>query len=429
MIGAKILLSMIESQIEDRSNNRQQTRQTIAKSWTGDQTIIAGIISIPIKRFVTVKEFDKDLNRNIIKDVWQEDKLFVIADKLEIQSNLTHQILKKGIYQVPVYSSNMTLSGNFHLNQLEEVKNNPKVKILGTAVLNFGISDPRGILSNPQVSVANRPQSVSPSSQLEFFSSGFHSSLKLTEIGNEFSFETKLQLKGMSKISFITAGKQNEVWVKSDWPHPRFFGAFLPVHREISTTGYIAQWKTGIFSTDIENVLKQCFQDKCANIFASSFGVDQIEAVDIYLKSLRSVKYGILVVIITFTLLVLYEVLQKQIRIHPISYSLTAMALAMFFLLLIAFSEHISFASSYWLSAIACSSLLGYYLGNISRSIKQGILFFTLLNGFYVILFFIIRSEDHALLSGTLLLFSLLALVMGITKHVDWYRLGEKDNG
>jgi len=426
MIGAKILLSMIESQIEDRSKNRQHARALIAKSWTGDQTIIAGILSIPIERLVSTQVFDVHLNRNTEKKVWQKENFFIVAEQLTINSKLTHQLLSKGIYRVPVYSSVITLDGKFHLDSIQALRNDENVNILGSAILNFGISDPRGILSNPQIFVANVSQAVSPSSQLAFFSTGFHSPLKLTELDNEFSFETKLQLKGMSKIKFIAAGKQNEVWVKSDWPHPNFFGAFLPVHREISDQGYIAQWKTGTFSTDIENILKQCQQDHCANLFESSFGVDQIEAVDIYLKSLRSIKYGILVVIITFTILVLYEVLQKKIRIHPISYSLTAMALAMFFLLLIAFSEHLNFAIAYWISAIACSCLLGYYLGHLAGSKKQGALFFGVLNTFYLILFFIIRSEDHALLSGALLLFSLLALVMSITKRVDWYQLGDK---
>ncbi|MDQ7051237.1 MAG: inner membrane CreD family protein [Enterobacterales bacterium] len=181
--------------------------------------------------------------------------------------------------------------------------------------------------------------------------------------------------------------------------------------------------KQVFFSTDIENLIKDCFNDKCSTFFSTAFGVDQIEAVDIYLKGLRSVKYGILIVIITFTLLVLYEILQKTIRIHPISYSLTAMALAIFFLLLIAFSEHLYFASAYWISAFACSSLLGYYLGHIAGSKKQGVVIFSLLNAFYLILFLIIRSEDHALLSGSLLLFGLLTLVMSVTKQVDWYQL------
>jgi len=52
---------------------------------------------------------------------------------------------------------------------------------------------------------------------------------------------------------------------------------------------------------------------------------------------------------------------------------------------------------------------------------------FGLLNAFYLILFFIIRSEDHALLSGSILLFVLLTLVIVVTRKVDWYQFGSND--
>ncbi|MDQ7051238.1 MAG: inner membrane CreD family protein [Enterobacterales bacterium] len=164
-----------------------------------------------------------------------------------MKTKLSHQILRKSIYQVPVYSSKISIEGRFNLAPLELLKSDQNIRLLGQAILNFGVSDPRGILASPTIFAADRYQQVAPSSQLSFFSSGFHSTLKLDKIDNEFLFKTQLQLKGMSKMSFIAAAIENEVWLNSDWPHPRFFGAFLPLHREISDQGYSAQWKTGIF--------------------------------------------------------------------------------------------------------------------------------------------------------------------------------------
>ena len=122
----------------------------------------------------------------------------------------------------------------------------------------------------------------------------------------------------------------------------------------------------------------------------------------------------------------LYEILKSGVRIHPISYLLTGMALAIFFLLLVALSEHISFASSYWISSISCAGLIGYYVKYISDSAKHGASLFGLLISFYLILFFIIRSEDHALLSGSILLFVLLTTVIVVTKNIDWYKMGSR---
>jgi inner membrane protein len=39
-------------------------------------------------------------------------------------------------------------------------------------------------------------------------------------------------------------------------------------------------------------------------------------------------------------------------------------------------------------------------------------------------LFGLLRSEDNALMMGSLLLFAVLSIVMIATRKVDWYRLG-----
>lgn len=427
IITAQILLSMIESQIEDRSNNRFFARSAIKKSWTGDQTILATVLTIPYEKAQKVRVFDKELNRYIQKTNWIKENFFILPITLDISSKLKHQVLSKGIYQVPVYTAELNMQGMIEQQKLNKFLKNPNVRLSEAGYLSFGISDPRGVNSSPEIIIDKTKVEVFPGSKLDFYSSGFHAKIPLKNHQSNIYFEVNLQVKGMGRIAFITTARENKVEQNSDWPHPSFDGAFLPVSRKISKTGYTAVWKTGIFSTNIENTIEQCFVSQCDNINASSYGVNHIQAVDIYLKSLRSVKYGLLVVIITFTIFVLYEVLNKKVKIHPISYGLTGMALAIFFLLLIALSEHISFFASYWISSIACSGLVGYYVRHVSDSKSHGGLMFALLNGFYLVLFFIIRSEDHALLSGSILLFVLLTVVMVITRKVDWYQMGRGD--
>lgn len=417
---------MIESQINDRSNNRFHARQSIEKSWTGDQTILASILTVPYKKQVTTRVFDKELNKYIEKAKWVEESIFLLPKDLSLSAKLNHQTLSKGIYQVPVYSSELYIDGIFDLKKIETLAQNPQIKIMENAYLSFGISDSRGISGSPSLWINQQDNQVFSGSKLDFFSSGFHGKVVIKNRHDAFDFKVKAQVKGMGRMSFIATGIENKISINSDWLHPSFGGAFLPINRKIDDAGYSALWKTGIFSTNIESTIEQCFQGQCANLYDSSFGVNHIQAVDVYLKSLRSVKYGLLVVIITFTIFVLYEVLNKSIRIHPISYLLTGMALAIFFLLLVALSEHINFALSYWISSIACSGLIAYYVRYLSHSIKHGGSIFVLLNSFYLILFFIIRSEDHALLSGSILLFVLLATVIAVTKRVDWYRMGER---
>jgi len=426
-IAAQILLSMIEGQIEDRSNNRHHAREAIKKSWTGDQTLLASVLTIPFERAKEIRIFDKELNRYVAKVNWIKDETFILPKLINIDASLKHQVLSKGIYQVPVYTSTIKLVALFVRDRLIEMAKDPKIRLSKTAFLSFGVRDTRGITGSPSIRFDKKELTVLPGTQLDFFLSGFHSEVSIKNMKEPLAFDVDMQVKGMGRIAFIATARENSVTIQSEWPHPSFDGAFLPISRKISDQGYTASWKTGIFSTDIENTIEQCFDDHCDDIYASSFGVNHIQAVDIYLKSLRSIKYGILVLIITFTIFILYEVLNKRIRIHPVSYSLTGMALSIFFLLLIALSEHINFESAYWISSFSCSGLIAYYVSQLSHSKRHGGIMFGLLNGFYLILFFIIRSEDHALLSGSLLLFILLAVVMVVTRKVDWYQLASKN--
>jgi len=424
IIAAQILLSMIEGQIEERSSNRYYARNAVESSWTGNQTILATVLVIPYEQSEKVRVFDKELKRYFEKINWIQNHAYILPKKIDINSKLKHQVLKKGIYDVPVYSADISMMGTFEFKKLKKLADDPTVKLSKVAYLSFGISDARGLTQTPSILFDKKPMEVLSGSNLSFFSHGFHSKFPISKDQKDFSFQVDMQINGMGRIAFIATAEENKVSIDSDWPHPSFDGAFLPATREISENGYKATWKNGMFSTDIENTMKQCFLEQCGDIYNSSFGVNHIEAVDVYLKSLRSVKYGLLVVIITFTIFILYEVLNKGVRIHPVSYSLTGMALAIFFLLLIALSEHISFSASYWISSIACSGLIGYYVSHLSRSRQHGGAIFGMLNGFYLVLFFIIRSEDHALLSGSILLFVLLAVVMFITRKIDWYQMG-----
>jgi inner membrane protein len=78
----------------------------------------------------------------------------------------------------------------------------------------------------------------------------------------------------------------------------------------------------------------------------SAYAVKFINAVDTYTMSDRTIKYGLLFLMITFGAFFLFEVL-KKLRIHPMQYTLVAAALGVFYLLLLSFSEHIDFAIAY----------------------------------------------------------------------------------
>jgi len=108
----------------------------------------------------------------------------------------------------------------------------------------------------------------------------------------------------------------------------------------------------------------------------------------------------------------------------PAQYALVGLALATFFLLLLALSEHIAFWIAYLIAAMACILLLAYYLSGVLAGLRRGLSFATMLTALYSALYGLLVSEDNALLLGSLLVFAVIATAMVFTRKVDWYRVG-----
>lgn len=148
-----------------------------------------------------------------------------------------------------------------------------------------------------------------------------------------------------------------------------------------------------------------------------------VDPVDQYLKTERAIKYALLFIGLTFAVFFLFEVL-KRLAVHPVQYALVGLSLALFYLLLLSLSEHLSFALAYGISASACVLLIGFYVSYVLRSAVRGGVFAGLLALLYGMLFGLLGAEDYALLMGSVLVFGVLAGVMVLTRKLDWYGVG-----
>jgi inner membrane protein len=115
--------------------------------------------------------------------------------------------------------------------------------------------------------------------------------------------------------------------------------------------------------------------------------------------------------------------LLRRLRIHPVQYTLVGLALAMFFLLLTALSEHLGFAAAYVAATAGCVGLITAYLIRVLENTALGLTFGGALAALYAILYGLLKAEDYSLLGGSLLLFALLASVMIATRRINWYAL------
>jgi len=154
------------------------------------------------------------------------------------------------------------------------------------------------------------------------------------------------------------------------------------------------------------------------------FGVDLLTVVDGYRHVERSIKYGILFLALVFTAFFLFEMLAR-IRVHPFQYTLVGAALCLFYLALLSLSEIISFGFAYLVGAAAASLLIVGYSAQVLRSFRRALLIGGELAAIYSCLYIILRLQDYALLFGTAGLFLALAIVMFVTRQVDWYARDE----
>ena len=212
--------------------------------------------------------------------------------------------------------------------------------------------------------------------------------------------------------------------MRSDWPHPSFQGGFLPDAPEIGESGFAAGWTISRFAGAGSDALRACLarQEHCAAL-GQSFGFRLVEPVDRYLMTDRALKYALLFLGLVFGAVFFIEI-SSVLRVHPMQYTMVGLALAIFYLLLLALAEHIGFAPAYLIAATACCALVVAYLAPALQTRTRQATLAGLLVLLYALLYGILRSEDLALLLGSIVLFALLAAVMLATRRLDWSKVG-----
>lgn len=427
--GLLIFLQMIEHKVGERENFRYQAKSAIAQGWSSSQTVVSPILRLTFSKEYDQEVFDKNLEKYVVKRKTKSWHELFVPDSLTLNGQVKIQERYKGIYQVPVYEAAMNIEGQF-IKMPEIDKRIVSGERLLKAELVSSLSDMRGITSTPKLQLNGKTivMHAAKESYLmgNYISADISSSFKKMSQSGAF-FSMQFDVRGMDNISFVPAGKQVQASLVSEWPHPYFEGRYLPESREIGTQGFNAKWSMSEFATSIQKSLQNCQASNrdCASVLkANSFGVGLHNPIDVYQKTDRSLKYGFLFILLTFLVFCLFEVIKKT-QIHAVQYALVGAALAIFFLLLISLSEHISFAMSYLIAVFACVALIWFYLVYVFKNIKNASFLALGISVLYAMLYVILKSEDFALLMGSGLTFLCLATLMVVTRKIDWYGLNK----
>jgi len=147
-----------------------------------------------------------------------------------------------------------------------------------------------------------------------------------------------------------------------------------------------------------------------------------------YTQIYRACNYGFLFILMSLVIVYIFEIVSKKVA-HYVQYIVVGFSLVMFYLLLLSLSEHLGFEMAYLLASLAIVIPNSLYVASMTDNKKFGIGMFIFLSGIYAILFSILRMEQYALLTGTLLILAVLYVVMYLTKKADiFFKLEEENN-
>jgi len=420
-------LSRVESLVSERQTLQSQAYAVIAAGFGGSQILGAPILTVDTQdRTVQVNPTTKNTT-----ETWSEGTpLHLLPDDVQITNQVSVEVRSKGIYSVPVYISKVIMTGVFKPEAIASLlRSNADVQVLPTrAVFQLPLSGVKYLRALTRFEVDGQSLRAGSGEVAGFSALSIPMDLKSRGELKPLAFRLELEIAGSESLHFLPLGAHTTVTASVAWPHPDFDGAFLPVARDIKPEGYSAKWEVLELNRAYPQVWRGVTVTESA-LMETAFGVRLFQPSNIYTQNYRAVRYGILFVAITFACFFAWEHLVRGLRLHPMQYLLVGLALATFYLLLLALSEHIGFALSYGVAAAALIALITTYIAGATNNRLAAFGIGAALAITYGILYVILLSEDYALLFGSLLLFVILAALMVATRRLDWSKIGRENAG
>ncbi|HGF5717747.1 TPA: cell envelope integrity protein CreD [Klebsiella pneumoniae] len=417
LIGCIVLLSlplmMVRELINERADYRSEVVDAIEQSTSGSQKLAGPLIAIPITETLTRMENQKEVN-------YQRSWVYYwLPESLAVTGKQTVESRRVGIYSGQVWHNALQIKASFDPLRLAALRKTNIV--LGQPRLVVSVGDARGIGAIHAPEVNGNVLSVEPGLGISGDGAGIHMPMPaLAEDNKPLEIAFSLDLNGTGEFSLVPLGRNSELQLTSNWPHPGFLGSFLPTQREVSAAGYRAHWQSSWFANDMGSYFKDDMEIPWSRLPA--FSADVMSLADQYQLTDRAAKYAILLIGLTFMAFFVFESLTRR-PLHPMQYLLVGLSLVLFYLVLLALSEHIGFTAAWLAASLSGAVMNGIYLQAVLRGWRNSLLFVAALLLLDGVMWFLLHSEDSALLLGTGGLALALSVLMFLTRRVDWYAL------
>ena len=395
-----IPLAMIQSQIRDRQNAADASRNEVSASWGRAQTLTGPVLMFSYDMEV-LDEDQKKTTRKTTETVYPRT--------LDYDIDTRTQTLHRSIYDILVYGADVVVTGDFVIPAAIGAEK------LTEHNATLGLSDLRGIEGSVDITLGEQPYTFHSGSgggrdyrsgtqeRLSFLTEPIDLDKSLMDGKTVIPFRLTYRVKGSSSLMVRPYGGITEVKMRSDCPDPSFSGDFLPSEREVTESGFTARWSV--------SEINRGYPDD------TSFGVNFLQGVTQYQQTTRSAKYGILVILLVFIAGLTVELVGKK-KIDLIQYLVIGLSLVLFYALVLSFSEFMRFPVAYALAALmTVAALFGYFRG-ILRD-RSAWLLTALVALAYLVSYILLQMETYALIAGTLVLFVLLVGIMYLTTNLN----------
>jgi inner membrane protein len=416
-------LFLVYGLISERESRAQGVRREVGQLWGPQQQILGPFLVVPYTVRIEAVQGDKRVEQI------QERRAVFTPEALEVSGRADAKTLRRSIFEVPVYTARLKLSGRFGMPRIGDVAADVVAVRWRDAAFVLGLSGVSGLKERATLKISGAteiafaPSVGFPSTHM----SGIHAKLAVAESmppadteqpPQPFAFTVDLAFNGSVSLTIAPVAREMRVSLSSDWPHPSFSGAFLPDDRRVTTAGFTAGWKVPHLARSVPDAWSLT-DAGLERLQPYAFGVAMIDPVDFYSLVNRAAKYGIMFVALAFMVVFCLELISGR-HVHPVQYLFTGISLVFFYVLLLSLAEHLGFTQAYLVASIATGAMLAMYVGAAMTSVVTGMVMLVVFAATYVILYLILQLEDYALLAGAILGFLALTSVMFATLRVDW---------
>lgn len=402
-----------------RAMNAEAAIFDVTSLQAGNQNLVGPVILVPYER-------DTVVSVNSINNVSQvrttAGHVLLYAETGTVAADLKTEIRKRGLQQVPVFTSHAAFKATFNPARITAEAPGGVRIFWNDAKILMNVSDLRGA-KDAQLTIGGRPLELAPISFAQPDRGErrvLGASLGWTNepVAGPLQVSATLDVTGAQNVSFATFARDTKIDLKGDWRAPRFDSGVLPDTREVTKDGFSASWHVPFLARGVPGVGVDIWFDQLM-----SPGASLLNEASPYQSVERALKYAPMFIGLVFLTYFLFEVTSGK-RAHPAQYILVGLAQVIFYMLLLAISEVLGFTMGFVIAAVATVMALSLYAGSVFASRMAMLKALGVFSTLYALIYVLLRQEDYALLVGSIAAFLAIAGTMFMTRNLDWYGVG-----